>query len=61
MNDNSSRFGKFLELKFERTGAVMGGKPRSRRAIERKKEGRRKSVEKEGESNGRREESINLE
>ena len=25
MNDNSSRFGKYLELKFERTGSVMGG------------------------------------
>lgn len=24
MNDNSSRFGKFLELKFDRTGAVTG-------------------------------------
>ena len=25
MNDNSSRFGKFLELKFETSGAVVGG------------------------------------
>ena len=26
MNDNSSRFGKYLELKFDSNGAVLGGR-----------------------------------